>query len=86
MSDLQPELDALDLSPADLEALKPWARLFDQMTHAAPPPPGDRYTAAEFVEWLTLERRARGQEQVAENRRSGWDTRRLRGLEARVAS
>lgn len=86
MSELRPELTALDLSEEDLEALKPWARLFDQMTKAAPPRPGDRYTAGEFIEWLTLEHRARGRDQVTQNRRDGWETRRLRDLEMRTAS
>jgi hypothetical protein len=84
MSDVA-DLTELALDDHELESLKPWARLFDQMTAGAPPPPGDRYTAAEFVDWLLLEWRSRSREQITARRR---DERQIRqaGHQLRIAT
>lgn len=68
MSDVA-DLTELDLDDHELASLRPWARLFDQLTRSSPPPPGRRYTAEEFVDFLLFNSRARSREQITARRR-----------------
>ncbi len=81
MSNLPDGLHQLDLDEATLEDLRAWAELFDRMGRQVPSP--TPYTAADFVEWLRLERKARALDQVTERRR---DERQIRSMNRALAS
>ena len=71
------KLEPLEISDGQANWLREMARAFDAIT-----PPGERYRAPDFVEWLLLEARARSRDQVTERRR---DDRQIRQMNRAAA-